>query len=80
MVLLMGWMDSPKFFCAFLETLTDVANSLVNPYLHVLAYGAISDLPPTGTYPPPTHRRLTHIDWYINDIISTVYGGPEQQN
>ena len=26
LVLPMGWVDSPKFFCAFSETLTDVAN------------------------------------------------------
>ena len=29
LVLPMGWVDSSKFFCAFSETLTDVANDLV---------------------------------------------------
>ena len=30
LVLQMGWVDSPKYFCAISETLTDVANSLVH--------------------------------------------------
>ena len=30
LVLLMGWVDPPKFFCALLETLTDVVNTLVD--------------------------------------------------
>ena len=29
LVLTMGWVDSPKFFCAFSETLADVTNNLV---------------------------------------------------
>ena len=28
LVLHMGWVDSPKFFCAFSETLKDVTNTL----------------------------------------------------
>ena len=54
LVLPMGWVDSPKFFCAFSETLPDIANSLVNADLPVPAYGAISALPATEP-PPPTH-------------------------
>ena len=30
LVLPMGWVDSPKFFCAFLETIINVANALVD--------------------------------------------------
>ena len=37
----MGWVDSPKFFCAFLETLTDVANPLVDTNLPVPSYSMI---------------------------------------
>ena len=37
-VLLMGWVDSLKCFCAFLETLTDVANAMANADLPVPAY------------------------------------------
>ena len=47
LVLPMGWVESPKFFCAFLETLTDMANNLVDTDLLVLSYGAISDIPET---------------------------------
>ena len=52
LVLPMGWVDSPKFFCAFSETLTDVANALVNAELLVPAYGDISVLPATDPGPP----------------------------
>ena len=47
LVLPMGWVESPKIFCAFLETFADVANTLVDAYLPVPAYGAISALPAT---------------------------------
>ena len=35
LVLPMIWVDSPNFFCSFLETLMDVANSLVGMVLTV---------------------------------------------
>ena len=41
LVPLMGWVESPKFFCAFYETLTDRENSLVNTKLLVTTYVAI---------------------------------------
>ena len=79
LVLLIGWVDSPKFFCAFSESLTDVSNSLVNTELPVPAYDAIAKIPAT---PPPPHVRenLTHIDCYMDDIISAVQGEPERQH
>ena len=40
-ILLMGWVDSPKFFCAFSYTLINVANALVDTDLPVPDYGAI---------------------------------------
>ena len=55
LVIPMGWVDSPKFFYALSDTLTDVANALVNADLPVLAYGAISALP--ATEPPPPHHH-----------------------
>ena len=54
LVLSMGWVDSPKFFCAFLETLMDVVNTLVNTDLPLLSYQAISNIPATGPGPPHT--------------------------
>ena len=54
LVLSMGWVDSPKFFCAFLEMLTDVANALVDTDLPVPSYGAISDIPETSPGLPHT--------------------------
>ena len=76
----MGWVDSPKFFCTFLETLTDVANSQVDTDLLVLSYGAISEIPDTRTGPPHTPESLTYIDLYIDDFISAVQGGGQIAN
>ena len=69
LVLPMGWLDSPKFFCSFSETLTDVANALVNTDLPVPSYGAISEIPATGPGPPHTLESLTHIYFYMDDFI-----------
>ena len=59
LVLPMGWVESPKFFCAFSETLTDVANTLVDTDLPVPAYGEISALLATEP-PPPPHFGKPH--------------------
>ena len=80
MVLPMGWVDSPKLFCAFLGTLTDVANALVDTDLPVPAYQAISDLLPTGPGPPHTCISLIHIDCYMDNVISAVQGDLEKQH
>ena len=61
LVLPMGWVDSPKFFCTFLKTLTDVANALVDTGLPVPSYGAIFNTLATGPVPPHTPESLTHI-------------------
>ena len=50
----MVWVDSPKFFCELSETLTDVANALVDTDLPVLMYGAIYEIPAT---PPLPHKH-----------------------
>ena len=60
MVLPMGWVDSPKFFCTFLETLTDVVNALIHTSLLVLRYGAIAKIPDTGPGLTHTLDSLTH--------------------
>ena len=75
LVLLVGWVDSPKLFCAFSEMLTDVTNAMVDADLPVPAYGAISALPATN--PPPLHTlaSLTHLDFYMDDVIGVVQGG-----
>ena len=41
-VLLIGWVDSPNFFCAFLEILSDVSNNLVDTEFPVPFNGAIT--------------------------------------
>ena len=44
LVLLMGWVDSPKFFCDFSETLADIANALVDTEIPIPAYVAIAKI------------------------------------
>ena len=80
LVLPMGWVDSSKFFCEFSETLTGVANALVNSELPVPSYGAISEIPATGPGPPHTPESLTNIDYYMDDFISVVQGDPDRQH
>ena len=52
MVLPMGWVESPKIFCAFLETLTYMENSFVHTLLPVPWYGTISKISKTGLGSP----------------------------
>ena len=70
----MGRVDPPKCFCTFSETLTGVANALVDTDLPVLSNGAISEIPATGMVSPHTPESLTHIDCYMDDFISAVQG------
>ena len=80
LVLPMGWVDSSKFFCVFSETLTDVANALVDADLPVTAYGAISALPATEPGDPHNSPSLIHIDFYMDDAIAVVQGGGQSDN
>ena len=79
LVLLMGWMYSPKLFCMFSETYTDVTNALVHMYLPILEYGAIVNISETGPGPPHNLDSLTHKDCYIDDVITMVKSGTERQ-
>ena len=79
LVLPMVSVDSPKFFCAFSETLTNVSNSLVHTPLLVPGYEAIVKTPKAGTGKPHTLDRLTHIEYYMDKVIAAVQGGTEQQ-
>ena len=79
LVLPMGWMDSPKYFCAFSDTLMNVANTLVYTWLPVPGYGVISKIPDTGPVPPYTLDNLTYIECYMDDVITAVQGGLERQ-
>ena len=60
MVLLMVWMDSPKFFCAFSDILTDLVNTLVHMSLTVPGCIDIANTPDTVQGPPHTLDSLTH--------------------
>ena len=75
----MGWVDSPKFFCALLETLTDVANSLVHTLLPVPGYSYIFKTPKTRPGSPQTLDSLTHIDCFMDEVTTSVQVGLERQ-
>ena len=76
----MGWVESPKFFYAFLETLTNMANALVDADFPVPAYGAIYGLRATEPHPPNTPAILTHIDCYMDGVIPAVQEEAEQKH
>ena len=76
LVLPVGWVDSTKFFCAFSETMMDVASALLDTLIPVLEYGYMTNIPVTGLVPPHVQKSLTHIDCYMDDVISAVQGGP----
>ena len=80
LVLPMGWVDSPNYFCAFSETLTDMANALVHTLLLVPAYGVISLVLKTGLGPPHITDSLMHINCYMDDVITAVQGGADRQH
>ena len=79
LVLPMGWVYSPKCFCRFLETLTDVANALDDKDLSLLSYGAIYDIPETGTG-PLTPWRASHISIVIWMTSFQRYRGAQIDN
>ena len=45
---------------------------MVNTDLSVPSYGAISEIPATGPGTPHTPESLTHIDCYMDDVLSAV--------
>ena len=75
----MGWVDSSKLFCAFLETLADLTNTLLDTELPVLSYVTITKIPITRPPYTPHTREYHHIDCYIYDIISAVQGRTKRQ-
>ena len=62
LVLPMVWVDSPKFFRAFSETLTEVANALIHTSLLVPGHGAVANIPESGPGLPLTLDIITYIE------------------
>ena len=67
-------------FCLLSETLTDVANTFVHMLLQIPGYGDITKIPETSLGLPHTLYRLTHIECYMDEVITSVQGGMEQQH
>ena len=57
----------------------DVSSDLVRTLLPVPEYRTMVNIPETGMVPPHTLDSLTHIDCYMDDVITAVQGVPEQQ-
>ena len=55
-------------------------NALVRMFLPVPGYGAIANIPDKGPVPHNALDRLTHINCYMNDMISSVQGGTKQKH
>ena len=53
-------------------------NSLLQTFLLVPGYEAITNISKTGPGPPHTLYILTHLDYYMDDMIEVVQGGAEQ--
>jgi hypothetical protein len=80
----MGWSQSPPYFCAFMETVTDMANTAVAAHLPVPqhpSYPATQALPvPTANaftpdaiiLGPPHLPPLAYHDVYIDDFLTNV--------
>ena len=66
----MVWVEFPKFFCASLNTIMYVYNSIIDTFLLVPWYGSISNIPNTGPGLPHTPDNLTHLYFYMYDYIT----------
>ena len=73
----MGWVESPKVFCALLETLTGVSNYIIYTLIMLPRYRAISDIPNTGPGLSHILDSLTNIYSYLYYFIILVQVGPE---
>ena len=57
-----------------------MANALVHTLLPATAYGAILAIPETSPGPPHTIGSLTHIDCYMDNMITAVQEGTDRQH
>ena len=55
------------------------SNDIVNTSLPDAWWGTISSIPKTILVPPQTSDSLTHIYFYICDVIMAVQGSPERK-
>ena len=68
----MVWVNSPKLFCVFSETLMDVANAIINTSLLVPGYYATTKISNTRLGLPLNLYRPTHIECYMDEAITLV--------
>ena len=80
LVLPMGWVNSPPFFCAASETAADLANSYIrDPTTPWSPYGPTRDVYSTTPSPPASSDRLQKVEVYMDDFMGMTQGGSAQQ-
>ena len=80
LVLPMGWVNSPDFFCAASETVVDITNDkITSSPPDLVAYGPTKALYSTAPHPQASEARLQCADVYMDDLICLAQGSPEQQ-
>ena len=72
LVLPMGWVESPKFFCALLEMLTGVFNYIIYMLIILPRNRAISEIPNTRSGMSHILYSLTNIYFYLDYFIILV--------
>ena len=79
LVLPMGWVSSPPFFCAASKTAADLANAyLTYDRLPTLEYGPTLGNYSTIAYPPASAGRLKEMDVYMDNLNCLAQGSPDQ--
>ena len=58
----------------------EMSNDIVNTSLPDAWWGTISSIPKTILVPPQTSDSLTHIYFYMYDVLSAVQGVPDLQH
>ena len=94
LVLPMGWVQSPPYFCSVTETIADMANDTLtcgspvaasHPLEELAASAAPEfDVPPCGTpmhcgWHPNRQPMLSYVDVYVDDFLGLSQGSPERR-
>ena len=67
------------YLYSFSETVVDVVTAMVSKYLYIQLYGDIANIYKTDEGPPHTPRSITHINFYMDEIITAYQGSTKNQ-
>ena len=80
LVLPMGWVNSPPFFCAASETAADLANAYIkDPTTPWVPYKPTVGKYSTTPHPRASSTRLQEVEVYMDDFMGMMQGDVEQQ-